>query len=69
MTQPSTPPIDLELATAAEQTGLSASDLVEGEAIVDLNLPDDVDYDVDDLGDGRLVIQYWRDHTSGESES
>jgi len=59
MTSHSTPPIDPELETSAEQTGLDAEQLVEGEAVVNLNVPDDVAYDVDDLGDGRLAIQYW----------
>jgi hypothetical protein len=59
MTSDSTPPLDPELETSAEQTGLDDSQLVEGEAIVDLNIPDDVAYDVDDLGNGRLAIQYW----------
>ena len=65
MTSHSRPPIDPELETSAEQTCLAADRLVEGEATVDLNIPDDVDYDIDDLGDGRLVIQYWEaDDTS-----
>ncbi|MFB6202489.1 MAG: hypothetical protein ABEI98_10835 [Halorhabdus sp.] len=59
MTSHSTPPIDPELETRAEQTGLDDDQLVEGEAVVDLTIPADVDYDVDDLGDGRLAIQYW----------
>ncbi|MFB6128810.1 MAG: hypothetical protein ABEJ47_03520 [Halorhabdus sp.] len=59
MTSHSTPPIDPELETSAEQTGLDAEQLVEGEAVVNLNVPDDVAYDVDDLGDGRLAVQYW----------
>jgi len=59
MTSDSTLPLDPELETSAEQTGLDDSQLVEGEAIVDLNIPDDVAYDVDDLGNGRLAIQYW----------
>jgi hypothetical protein len=59
MTSDSTPPLDPELETNAEQTGLDDSQLVEGEAVVDLNISDDVAYDVDDLGDGRIAIQYW----------
>jgi len=55
----STPPLDPELETSAEQTGLDDAQVVDGEAVVDLNIPDDVAYDIDDLGDGRLVIQYW----------
>jgi len=60
MTRHSTPPIDPELETGSEQTGLNAAQLVEGEAIVELNIPPGVDYDIDDLGDGRLAIQYWQ---------
>lgn len=59
MTSNSTPPLDPELETSAEQTGLDSTQLVEGEAVVDLTIPDHVAYDVDDLGDGRLAIQYW----------
>ena len=59
MTSDSTPPLDPQLETNAEQTGLDDAQLVEGEAVVDLNIPDDVAYDVDDLGNGRLAIQYW----------
>ena len=59
MTSDSTPPLDPQLETNAEQTGLDDAQLVEGEAVVDLNIPDSVAYDVDDLGNGRLVLQYW----------
>jgi hypothetical protein len=63
MTSNSTPPLDPQLETNAEQTGLDDAQLVEGEAVVDLNIPDGVAYDVDDLGNGRLVIQYWEADT------
>jgi hypothetical protein len=59
MTSHLTSPLDPELETSAKQTGLNDAQLVEGEAVVDLNIPDAVAYDVDDLGNGRLVIQYW----------
>lgn len=68
MTDPVTSlPVDPELATATEQTDLSGDDgPVEGEAIIDLNLSDDLNYDVDDLGDGQIVIQYWHE---GDTET
>lgn len=69
MTNPtSSPPIDPELTTATEQADLSASDgLVGGEATIDLNLPHDLNYDVDDLGNGQIVIQYWQEESSDQS--
>ena len=32
----------------------------EGEMIVNLDIPENVRYDVDDAGDGQLYVQYWR---------
>ena len=32
-----------------------------GEEYVELPIPDGAEYDVDDLGDGRIVVQWWRD--------
>lgn len=69
MTQPTFSAIAPELDTNAEQIGLSADSLVEGEAIIDLNLAAGVDYDVDDLGDGQLVVQYWRADDAEESDA
>lgn len=68
MTRHSTPPINPELEGGSEQTGLNVAQLVEGEAIVDLNIPPGVDYDVDDLGDGRLAIQYWQADNIGAED-
>ena len=31
-----------------------------GEEYVELPIPDGAEYDVDDLGDGRIVVQWWQ---------
>lgn len=46
--------------TDRKQQRLAGSDIESGEVTIDLDLPDDIDgYDVDDLGDGTIVVQYW----------
>lgn len=31
-----------------------------GEESVELPIPDGAEYDIDDLGDGRIVVQWWK---------
>lgn len=59
--------IDPTVESASEQTSLATGNRIEGEVTVDLQLPPDLAYDVDDLGDGRLVIQYWHDESDSNA--
>lgn len=48
-----------------EHTTLSAElsqndDGSEGELMIDLDLPDNFGYDVDDI-DGEIIVQYWKE--------
>lgn len=49
--------IDPTVQSSSEQASLASGPRIHGEVTIDLQLPADVCYDVDDLGDGRLVIQ------------
>lgn len=50
----------------SEYTTLTAemsqsNDGKEGELIIDTEMLESFNYDIDDLGDGRIVIQYWEE--------
>lgn len=53
------------IESSSEQTSLETGNRIEGDVTIDLQLPPDLAYDVDDLGDGRLVVQYWHDGVVG----
>lgn len=59
--------INPTVESSSYQPSLATGTRIEGEVTVDLQLPPDLAYDVDDLGDGRLVIQYWHDETDREA--
>lgn len=59
--------IDPTIESASEQTSLATGNRIEGEVTIDLQLPPDLAYDIDDLGDGRLVIQYWHEESTGDT--
>lgn len=51
---------ELDMETPTDEPPLTT-----GEVTIDLDLADGVDYDVDDHGDGTLVIQYWATWSDG----
>lgn len=52
--------MDPTIISERKQQRLHPGDIESGEVTIDLDLPDDIDgYDVDDQGDGTIVVQYW----------
>lgn len=50
--------IDLTVESPPYQPSLATDSRIEGEVTVGLHLPPGLAYDIDDRGDGRLVIQF-----------
>lgn len=61
--------IDPTVESSSEQASIASGPRFHGEVTIDLQLPADVSYDVDDRGDGRLVIQYWHDGTDNAPDT
>lgn len=52
--------INPTIELASQQTAQPTDTVTEGEIAIDLDLPSRMAYDIDDLGTGRLVVQFWQ---------